>query len=114
SLFTHKDKPFSPSRVEAILRAIMIGPDLTKEQREQVINLLREYADCFALSISEVYAAEGVVHKLNIPEGTQFPKRVHQRPLSAPQCYYLHKKIDELLEAGVIKQCHPSDMKCVS
>lgn len=46
--------PFSPTRVDEILQQIEIGTDLTREQCEQVQELICEYTDVFALSLSEV------------------------------------------------------------
>lgn len=40
--------------VTEILQKIEIGPDLTNEQRDEVHALVREYADVFVLSLSEV------------------------------------------------------------
>jgi hypothetical protein len=54
------------------------------------------------------------VHRLNIPDNTKFSTKVHQRPLTPPQRQYLNKKIDEMLEAGVIEHVEPSRVKCVS
>jgi transposase InsO family protein len=117
NIYTRNDEPngaFNPARVEAMMKQIKIGNDLTNEQRLQVENLLRSYADCFALSVSEVRQVDDAVHRLNIPEGTTFSKRVHQKPLTPPQKQYLNTKIDEMIAAGVIEQCNPSDVKCVS
>ena len=83
-------------------------------EREAVHALVEEYADIFAFSVNEVFTVEGAVHRLNIPVDTKFSKKVHQRPLTPPQWQYLHVKIDEMLEAGVIWQCKPSKVKCVS
>ncbi|EMD32109.1 hypothetical protein CERSUDRAFT_59087, partial [Gelatoporia subvermispora B] len=106
--------PFHADRVRAILQAVRIGPDLTSDERRHVIDLLSEFADCFALSVSEVFPVPGAVHKLHIPPGTSFGHRVHQRPLTPPQRDFLHRKIDELLAAGVIEACTPDQVKCVS
>ena len=105
---------FRKERVDAIMKLIKIGDDLTPDQRQRVQALLRSYADCFALSVSEVRPVEGAVHRLNIPENTTFSKKVHQRPLTPPQKEYLHSKIDEMLAAGIIESCHPEQVKCVS
>ncbi|KAF8230722.1 hypothetical protein L208DRAFT_1473940, partial [Tricholoma matsutake] len=45
-----------------------------------------------------------------------YPKTAHfyQKPLMPPQQQYLHAKIDEMLVAGVIEQCEPGQVKCVS
>lgn len=114
TLYTRRTDPFKPQRVEAVLDAIRIGDDLTPEQRQQVRNLVTEYADCFALSVSEVIPVPGAIHRLNVPENATFSRKVRQKTLSPPQKAYLHKKIDEMLDAGVIAPCHPSEVKCVS
>ncbi|KAJ3803728.1 hypothetical protein F5876DRAFT_84586 [Lentinula aff. lateritia] len=105
---------FRPERVKEILRKVKIGPNLSMEQRAKVEHLLSTYTDCFALYVGEVRPVKNVIHHLNIPEGTTFPKKVQQKSLIPPQCEYLHAKVDELLEAGVIERCNPEDVKCVS
>lgn len=66
------------------------------------------------LSIKEVTPIPGVIHTLNIPPDTIFSKRVHQKPLTPPQWVYVHNKIDELIKAGAIKPCSPSEVKCIA
>ena len=105
---------FRKERVDAIMKMVKIGDDLTLEQRKRVEELLRSHADCFALSVSEVQTVEGAVHRLNVPENAVFSKKVNQRPLTPPQKEYLNSKIDEMLEAGIIEPCHPDQVKCVS
>ncbi|GAV99845.1 Retrovirus-related Pol polyprotein from transposon opus Includes: ame: Full=Protease [Lentinula edodes] len=117
NLFTRNDGEqgaFQPEHVREILRKVKIGPQLSMNQRAQVEQLLSEYADCFALSVGEVRLVKNAIHKLNIPEGATFPKKVRQKSLTPPQREYLHAKVDELLEAGVIKRCNLEDVKCVS
>jgi hypothetical protein len=75
AVFTRLSHPFKVERVNAVLAELTIGDDLTKEQRVSIDNLLREFADCFALSMSKVTVVEGATHKLNIPEGTTFKKK---------------------------------------
>src|ERR1700676_4742173 len=102
SLFTRHTTPFNPMRVAEILRLVAVGPDLTDEQTTKAKNLISEFADCFALSVSEVSAIPGATHKINIPTGTTFPRKItHQRPLTEPQSKYLSKAIDEVLAAEI-------------
>ncbi|KAI0363826.1 hypothetical protein BV20DRAFT_907983, partial [Pilatotrama ljubarskyi] len=112
--FTRTTNPFKPARVQAIVNAVQLGDDLTEEQRAAVQALICEFADCFALSIKEVTPVPGAIHKLNVPADATFSKKVHQRPLTPPQRAFVHKKIDELLEAGAIAPCSPSDVKCIA
>jgi RNase H-like domain found in reverse transcriptase/Reverse transcriptase (RNA-dependent DNA polymerase) len=110
--FTRQSDPFKVERVDAVLAELTIGDDLTEEQRVSIVNLLREFADCFALSMSEVTVVEGATHKLNIPEGTTFKKKVNQRPLTAPQKEYFNSVLDKMLEAGIIAPIDHKDVKC--
>ncbi|OJT14657.1 Retrovirus-related Pol polyprotein from transposon opus [Trametes pubescens] len=113
-IYTRTTNPFKEEQVQAILEAVQLGDDLSDEEREHVKQLLREYADCFALSIKEVTPVPGAVHTLNVPPDAVFSKCVHQRPLTPPQRAYVHKKIDELIAAGAIKPCSPSEVKCIA
>ncbi|KAF9077424.1 hypothetical protein BDP27DRAFT_1413839 [Rhodocollybia butyracea] len=109
-----KGGAFKPERVEEILRQVKLGSQLTPEQHTRAADLIREYADCFALTVGEVCHVPGAVHKLDVPDDATFSRKIHQRPLTPPQKAYMHGKIDELLAAGVIEQCDPSEVKCVS
>jgi hypothetical protein len=50
NLFTRKTKPHKPERVAEILRLITIGNDLSEDKRLKVQELIRSFADFFALS----------------------------------------------------------------
>jgi hypothetical protein len=82
---TQQSDLFKAEHVDAVLSELTIGDDLTEEQCVSIDNLLCEFADCFALSMSEVTVVAGAIHKINIPEGTTFKKKVNQCPLSRPQ-----------------------------
>ena len=85
NIFTRDTAPFKAERVARILREVTIGPDVTSSQREEVHKMLRDYADCFALSIKEVNVIPGAVHKLNIPEGTTFRTKIPSRTYNPDQ-----------------------------
>ena len=114
SLFTRMTDPYKPERVEEILRLITIGDDLSTEERQKVQDLIRSFADIFALSVSEVKVVDNATHRLNIPPDATFPMKVHQKPLTPPQRKYLYDSIDTMLEAGVIEPCKPEEVKCIS
>src|SRR5271168_706598 len=114
TLFTRMTKPYKPERVKEVLRLITIGDDLTPEERKKVQDLIRSFADIFALSVNEVKIVDDVTHRLNIPPDTTFPMKVHQKPLTLPQRKYLYDSIDSMLSAGVIEPCTPEDIKCIS
>jgi hypothetical protein len=111
-VFTQQSDPFKAERVDAVLSEPTIGDDLTEEQCVSIDNLLCEFADCFALSMSEVTVVAGATHKLNIPEGTTFKKKVNQHPLSRPQKEYFNGVLDKMLEAGTIAPINHSEVKC--
>ena len=114
SLYTRHTDAFKPERVQAVLNTVTIGPNLTDDERKKANNLIGKFADCFALAVSEVTQVPGAVHHLNIPKDVKFSTKVQQRPLTPPQRQYLNKKIDEMLEVGVIEHVDPSQVKCVS
>ena len=114
NLFTQMTDPFKHEHVQEILRLVTIGDDLSTEERQEVEQLIRDFTDIFALSVSEVNTVENAVHHLDIPPDATFPLKVHQKPLTPPQRQYLYKSIDTMLEAGVIEPCKPEDVKCIS
>lgn len=109
-----KDR-FAPERVQQIVDKVQIGPDLTVEQRTEVENLIREFADCFALSVDEVQLVPGAQHRMNIPESVEFPKKApYRKILSHEQRNFLHKTMQEWLEAGIVERLWPEQVKCCS
>ena len=85
SALTRESDPYKPERVKRIMQEVTIGPDITDDQCRTVQVLLEEYADCFALSIKEVNAIPGAVHKLNIPENTTFRTKIPPRSYKKSQ-----------------------------
>jgi hypothetical protein len=114
NIFTRGTDPFKPARVEEIRRLVKIGDDLTDHERSQVQSLVTEFADVFALSVSEVTQVEGAVHRLNIDPNAKFSTKVHQKLLTPPQRKYLHEKLQAMLDADIIEPCEPGQVKCVS
>jgi hypothetical protein len=114
SLFTRMTHPHKFERVQELLHLVTIGDDLSEDERQKVRKLVSDFADIFALSVSEVKVVENAIHHLDIPPDATFSKKVHQKPLKPPQRRYLYDSIDTMLEAGVIEACNPEDVKCVS
>ena len=84
-ILTRKHDPYKPECVERILQEVTMGPDITEVQCQAVRKLIKEYADCFALSIKEVNVIPGAVHKLNIPEGATFRTKIPPRSYNPDQ-----------------------------
>ena len=114
NIFTRATDPFKPAQVEEIQHLVTIGDDLTADERAQVQLLISEFADVFALSVSEVKQVDGAIHQLNIEPNAKFSTKVHQKPLTPPQCRYLHEKLQAMLDADIIEPCEPGQVKCVS
>jgi len=114
NLFTRMTEPHKPERVKELLRLVTIGDDLSTEEKQAARQLISDFADIFALSVSEVKIVNDAVHHLDIPPETTFSLKVHQKPLTPPQRRYLYDSIDTMLEAGIIEACKPEDVKCIS
>src|SRR5271168_4255158 len=96
SILTRENDPYKPERVQKIKQEVTIGPDVTNEQRQIVLNTLEEYADCFALSMKEVNTIPGAVHKLNIPDGATFRTKIPPRSYNPDQRAFVNAKVDEM------------------
>jgi hypothetical protein len=110
--FTRITDPKNPRRVTYIVKSVQIGDDLSLEEQEKVKELISQYADIFACSLSEVLPVPGAEHQLNIPQDATFHTRVHQKALTPPQTKFLHSKIDEMLTAGIIEKAPADTVKC--
>jgi hypothetical protein len=75
SILTKKTHP----HVAAILAEVTIGQDLTPAQTELVRNLISEYAECFALSMSEVTKGHAVSNQSQPKATKSASKGVLQR-----------------------------------
>jgi hypothetical protein len=95
---------FDEARIQEILKAVEIGPDLSDEQREQVRSLVREYADVFALSLSEVLYVDWYKQKLNIDPNQTFPTRINQRPITEGQKEWFNNILDDMEKSYVIQK----------
>lgn len=111
---TQMMNPHKPECVEELLRLVTIGDDLREDQKQEVRQLIADFADIFAFSVSEVKVVEDAVHHPDIPPGTTFPLKVHQKSLTPLQRRYLYESIDTMLEGGIIEACKPEDVKCIS
>ena len=76
--------------------------------------LISEYADCFALSMSEVTLVEGAHHQFNIPKDHQFRTCIRQRALMPQQQEYFNMVLDTMLATDIIEPIDYQDVKCCS
>jgi hypothetical protein len=114
SIFTHATAPHEARRVAEILWHIEIGPDLSPAEWITVKETIADFADIYALSISEVEHIPGAYHKLHIPEGATFNTKICQQHLSPPKAAYFSKALDVMLKARICEPIDAKDIKCVS
>ena len=112
TILTRKTDPHNPARVEAILAEVTIGQDLSAAQLQRVRELIAKYAQCFALSMSEVTPVKGAAHRLDIPRDTQFRTKINQRPQTPPQREFFNGVIDKMVAAGIIRPIAHQDVRC--
>jgi len=105
--------PFHPPRVDAIINMVQIGDDSSPDETTGVCDLLREFADIFALSVKEVKPLSSIKYCLNIPEGSTFSVKANQRPLNQAQKDFYFSKLTEFVDAGVLKPIHISQVKAL-
>ena len=107
-------EPFNETRINEILSKIEFGPNLTEDQLERVKALVREFADVFALSMSEVIFVDWHHHHLNVDPNVTLPKRMSQRPITENQKEWYYDIIDEMESAHVIQKVPGDFIKCLN
>jgi hypothetical protein len=113
-LYTRFTDPFNTQRVQEILGSVTIGDDISTDQRVEVKNLIRQYADIFALSVSKVASVDFALFSLNMPLEATFNMAAQHRSFTQPQKKYLFSVVDNLQKAGVIQRIEHKDIRAVS
>jgi len=106
--------PFSPTRIAEIQRTITVGQTCTPEQRTRVLDLIAKYADVFALKLSEVRPVKHVTHKIHVPADAKLPTQVKPLSLTIAERDWLHKHVDNLVEAGIVTPISYQDVRCAN
>lgn len=106
--------PFAEGRIRRIMEQVSIGADLSHEEHRKVQDLVAEFEDVFALSLSEVRPVDFIKHKLAIKEGAILLKQVSQKPLTKARRMWYIGILDEMEKAGICKWIVAEDVKCVS
>ncbi|KAF8836077.1 hypothetical protein BDN67DRAFT_858603, partial [Paxillus ammoniavirescens] len=102
--------PFYPPHVEKVVKMVTYGP-VPLEKLAQVQNLVAEFTDIFALSIWEVKPVKFIKFRLNIPKDIDYPTKVNQKLLSQAQKEFYHPKLNEFIEAKVLRSIHSDEVK---
>jgi hypothetical protein len=107
--------PFAPNRIREITEKISIGPDVDNTQREAILNLIKEFADIFALSLSEVFPVNFTTHKLHVDPTAMLPKKIHQKQhVTAAQKEWYDNILTDMERADVIQKVPAEFIKCLS
>ena len=106
--------PFGENRVKKILKAVEIGEAVTEEERGKVEELLKKYADVFALDVREVLPVDWSSHKLKVDLDAKLPKNTHQSTLTEAQRDWYYDMLDTMEEGGVIARVEVDFVQCVS
>ncbi|KAG6913829.1 hypothetical protein DXG01_004054 [Tephrocybe rancida] len=111
---TREQDPFNKARVEDILQKVEIGLDLLDEQWTRVQDLICEYADVFALSLSKVLPFDWYKHKLNIDPEVKFPTCISQRPITEAQKTWFNEILDDMEKSHIVQKVPSSFIKALS
>jgi hypothetical protein len=111
---TSDPRSWDPDRVHIIQEEVTIGPSCSAPQREWVLTLVAEFADVFALTLSEVRPVKFIEHKIHVPQGVKLPLHHRAKPLTEGQRAWFHRRVDKLVEAGIIMPISFHDVKCVN
>jgi hypothetical protein len=114
SLLSRKSNPFKLEHVARIIQEMTISPDITADQCQAIQELLGGYTNCFALSMKEVNVIPGAIHKLKIPDGAAFWTKIPPRSYNPNQHTFINTKVNEMLEARIIRSIHPSKVHFVA
>ncbi|KAF8595095.1 hypothetical protein BDV93DRAFT_457612, partial [Ceratobasidium sp. AG-I] len=99
--------------VAEILWRVLISEDLVPEQRKRVSDLVREFANVFALSLSELLPVDFAEMVLDIPVGATFPKHAGQWRLTEPQRQWLYGILDNMENAKIIAKVSQDQVAAV-
>ncbi|KIN95455.1 hypothetical protein M404DRAFT_43910, partial [Pisolithus tinctorius Marx 270] len=102
---------FALPRIKYILQNIKISSDLSEEEKQKVTELIAEFADISTCSLGEPGHPEG---KPILDNNTTFQTTVNQQPMNPPQCQFMHRWVDQMLEANLIEQANIPQIKYIT
>ena len=114
SIFTQASTPFMPAHVAEVLHLVRVGDDISGEEHATIQQLVKEFANVFALSVHKVKHIPGAKLHLDVPEDAPLHTKIGQKPMTPPQAAYFSRALDIMIEAGVCAPIAAKDVKCVS
>ncbi|KIM56847.1 hypothetical protein SCLCIDRAFT_42026, partial [Scleroderma citrinum Foug A] len=103
---------FHPPQVKKIVELVQYGP-LPNDKLQCLKDKVAEFTDTFTLSVREVKPVDFIKFRLDIPEGTTFPLKVSQKPLTQAQKEYYLPLLDEFVEAGILRPIRSDEVRAV-
>jgi hypothetical protein len=90
-----------------VKRPAYLSANLTEVQNGRVLELLKEFADCFAWTYTEMHglSKELVEHRLPIKRGFK-PYKQPARNFNSKIVGKTMEEVDRLLQAGFVRSCH--------
>ena len=76
--------------------------------------MVKEYADVFALTMSEFRVVDWYKHHLTVDPEAKLPTRVGQRPITENQKDWFHRTLDEMEAAHVVQRVPGNFIKNLS
>ncbi|KAH8078642.1 hypothetical protein HD553DRAFT_253089, partial [Filobasidium floriforme] len=100
-------------REDQILQKIIIGDDLSSQQRAKVVELIKAKHEAWALSLSELQEANVAPTTIHVNPDVPLPLEPTQR-MSTTEAAAAGIYIDSLLQARLVRPIDPWEVKCVS
>ena len=82
-----------------VLRNVSIGPDLTEEQQQQLINLLKQHKDIFSKSDTDIGNCKVEKHIIDLHDEIPFKERY--RRIQPTMIKEVRRHLENLLASGV-------------
>ncbi|XP_073948993.1 uncharacterized protein [Choristoneura fumiferana] len=83
-----------------------LGEDLTQEYKQQLLDLLNEFRDCFALSLDELGMTHITEMHIDLQDSTPISYKPYRLPFS--ERLIVRDIIDELLESKIVQESNSS------
>jgi transposase InsO family protein len=99
-------EPADESQVHSVgeedpLASVNVGPQLSGEQRGQLLRLLARYRHCFATAQKPMGRAHRTAHAIDT--GDAYPISQHPRPTAPANRAIIKEQVDKMLDEGIIR-----------
>ena len=102
--------PCSPEKRKYLMERLKIGPELPKERRAELEDLVMRYHQAFAANEFDLGKTDSYVHKIKLKDPT--PVFNKQFPLSEHARRFLREHIKELVRIGVLENSQSEWNSC--